>query len=228
MNITVSAYNRPEHLQRCLDGLSRCIGISSSHVAVVCDLSDRTQECIDIATKHGFDVVENESHLGCNATIKRSLTYALTVMGSEFHAHIEDDIVPSRDLLEWFSWARDTYENDSEIFTVSGYQRKGTGNCQTCGRRRKFTPWGWATWHERLIQIAIGIDEPSQVSWDVQVNQVRGTRKELFPSVSRVDNIGDVGAHMHDPRWHACFVKPRHTADSLGCVNTGDFMEVTQ
>jgi hypothetical protein len=228
MNITVSAYNRPDHLRLCLAGLSRCIGISSSHVSVVCDLSDRTPECIQIAREHGFDVVENESRLGCNATIKRSLTYAVAVMGSEFHAHIEDDIVPSRDLLEWFSWARDTYENDSEIFTISGYQRKGNGECTTCGRRRKFTPWGWATWLDRLIQIGIGIDETSKVSWDVQANVTRGTRKELFPSVSRVDNIGPVGEHMHNSRWHECFVSPRYTADSLGYVNTGSFTEVPQ
>lgn len=228
MNITVSAYNRPEHLRECLDGLSRCIGISSSHVAVVCDMSDKTSECLEIARSHRFDTVENESRMGCNATIKKCIAYAVAVMGSEFHVHLEDDIVPSRDLLEWFSWARDTYEQDSEIFTISGYQRSGNGNFTTCGRRRKFTPWGWATWHDRLIQIGLGIDETSLVSWDVQTNITRGTRKELFPSVSRVDNIGPVGEHMHDPRWHACFVAPRYTADSLGCANTGDFMEVPQ
>jgi hypothetical protein len=181
-----------------------------------------------IAKEHGFDIVENESRLGCNATIRKSLVFGLSEMRSTFHAHIEDDIVPSRDLLEWFSWARDTYMEDSEVFTISGYQRKGNGNCTTCGRRRKFTPWGWASWSDRIVQVVLGIDETSDVSWDVQTDRTRGTRKELFPSVSRVNNIGHAGMHMNNHMWHACYVAPSSTADSLGCVNTGDFMEVPQ
>ena len=82
----------------------------------------------------------------------------------------------------------------------------------TCARRRHFTPWGWGTWRDRFEAMA-----STYTGWDAQMNfelrhperggpdfdrlgfGLRGSRFEVFPLLSRANNIGiEGGIHA---RW---------------------------
>ena len=227
ISITVSAYNRPAILSQTLTALSKCHGISSARVFVLCDKSDMSDECLRVANTLGFEAFGSEHHLGCNKTIKTCIQAGLNLMREDFHVHLEDDTVPCRDAIQWFSWARDYYRQDKSVFTVAGYHRAGNSKATECNRRRWFSCWGWGTWLDRLEELNESIDETSPVSWDIQAQSVRGTRFEAFPSVSRIQNIGgEGGVNTSDPEWHALFCAARETSDSLGVMNLGDFTEV--
>lgn len=227
ISLTVSAYNRPEMLSQSLASLSRCVGISSARVFVLCDRSDSTDECLRISNEFGFECFASDTRLGCNKNIKTCLYAGLNLMREDFHVHIEDDIVLCRDAIQWFSWARDTYRRDRSIFTVAGYHRAGNGRIDECSRRRWFSSWGWGTWADRLEEIVGSINEESPVSWDIQAQEARKTRFEVFPTVSRAQNIGGTGGeHISDPDHHAAFVMARQTSDSLDGLHLDDFREV--
>ena len=67
MNITVSAYNRPEYLRQTLAALRACDGLDSCRVAVLIDPSDEAGKCADVATTLGFESFAYTTRVGCNA-----------------------------------------------------------------------------------------------------------------------------------------------------------------
>lgn len=228
MNITVSGYNRPEYLSQTLAALARCVGIGSCRVVVILDPSEETEKQTHIAKSFGFDVGVLSAHTGCNGTILAAMQYGFGEMQSEFHLHFEDDTVPARDALLWFSWARDRYRHDPHVLTVSGYQQRSNGHLDQCGRRRWFTPWGWGTWADRWREIAPQWSRGS-LSWDIRLNDtIRGTRWEAFPTVSRIQNIGaEKGTHVANAAWHAIYHAVPVTADDIeGARVVYDFAEV--
>lgn len=227
MNITVSAYDRPHYLRESLSALSRCIGIGTCRVIVVCDKSDKTDECVALADSFGFETLRLPERAGCNGAIYASLRFGFEFAGDDFHLHVEDDVVLTRDSLLWFGWARDRYRDDRSIFSVSGYQRKPCGAINQCGRRRWFCPWGWGTWSDRWQEMKAGWASDESVSWDVQLGcRVRGLRFEAYPAVSRVQNIGGAGgAHIDSPHWHKLFQEAVGTSDNVAADPVWDFAE---
>lgn len=228
MNITISGYNRPAYLDQTCHAVSQCVGVSSCRVAVLLDPCDETDESKAIAAKHGYEAIVLTQHAGCNDAIYTSLRYGFEIMQSEFHLHFEDDTVPTRDALLWFSWARDRYRHDPNVFTVSGYQQKSNGRLDECGTRRWFTPWGWGTWIDRWVEMANRWTSRDGTSWDIIVNNViRRTRWEAYPTVSRIQNIGaELGTHVANAEWHAKYHHVPVTADDLDGQPVRDFTEV--
>ena len=115
------------------------------------------------------------------------------------------------DALTWFEHARDAYEDDKEVFTVSVYGDVGHhpeaqlldhSESMDTARRQHFTPWGWGTWKDRyddMAHVYTGWD--GQMNFEmVHINQgvnyeafgqgLRKDRYEVFPVLSRANNIG--------------------------------------
>ena len=227
MNITVSAYDRPEYLDRTLAGIAAMIGFRSSTVVVLLDPCDQTEKCKQLCDGYGVKHLTLNQHAGCNDAIYTSIRYGFEFMGSDFHLHFEDDTVPTRDALLWFSWARDKYRHDKTVFTVTGYQRQSNDKPAECGLRRWFTPWGWGTWADRWPEMRDTWSHGAGLSWDVHLTtMLRGTRWEAFPTVSRIQNIGaEKGTHVPSAGWHAENHHVPVTADDLGGVPARDFVE---
>jgi hypothetical protein len=217
LNITVSGYNRPRYLERTLAALAKCDGIRDCRVAVMLDPCDETNEQADAASYYGFQPFVMTARAGCNRAIQAAFQYGFQHMGSEFHVHLEDDTVPTRDCLAWFAWASDAYRSNPAVMNVSGYQKISNGRLGECGLRRWFTPWGWGTWLDRWVGLNYGW-AGSEPSWDVVVNHaIRSGRYEVFPTVSRIQNIGaEKGTHVPSAEWHAAHHHVPATADDLG------------
>jgi hypothetical protein len=218
MNITVSAYDRPDYLARTLDALRSCDGIDECRVMVLIDPSEELARSVEITKRLGFEVGAYAQRVGCNGAIHRAMAYGFNQMSSEFHLHFEDDTVPTRDALRWFAWARDHYRGDPGVMSVSGYQRFSNGCLDECGLRRWFTPWGWGTWRSRWLGLHLGWAQDDETSWDVIVNHaLRADRYEVFPTVSRIQNIGaEKGTHVPSAEWHAENHHVAVTADDIG------------
>lgn len=217
MNITVSAYNRPDYLEQTLAGLRSCEGIEECRVVVLIDPSEYSTRSVGIAARYGCEYGEFAKRAGCNQAIRSAFAYGFEQMNSDFHLHFEDDTVPTRDCLRWFAWARDRYRDDPAVMNVSGYQRISNGCLGECGLRRWFTPWGWGTWADRWGGLAHGWVRDDATSWDVVVNHaVRAGRYEAFPTVSRIQNIGaERGTHVPNAAWHTEHHRVAVTADDL-------------
>lgn len=217
MNITVSAYNRPEYLHKTLAALRSCIGIGECRVMVLIDPSEESVHSAALAARYGFKSLQYSQRVGCNRAIQFALVHGFHEMGSDYHIHLEDDTVPARDCLQWFAWARDQWRDEPRVMNVSGYQRISNGCLDECGTRRWFTPWGWATWRDRVAGLLAGWVADDSTSWDVVVNHaLRAGRYEAFPTVSRIQNIGaERGTHVPSAEWHTHNHRVPVTADDI-------------
>jgi hypothetical protein len=185
--LTISGHRRPDYFARVLEALAGCEGASEYAVTAVLDPAAETAELAQIAHGHGITVHVPGQHLGCGAAIRHC--FRLGFEASDYHVHLEDDTVPSPDALRWFEWAG--RQAGPMTLTISGYnQHGGEAGAETYAFRRWFTPWGWATWRDRWEKYL----EPAWDTsfWDGGVQRVRDNlgMGELFPRVSRIQNIG--------------------------------------
>ena len=214
--ITVTAYQRPQYLAEALVAIKRCLSVSTSgagyKVAVYCDRSSRTSECVDLVQQHGFTPFTFEKRVGVDEAIRVALEWAWAAQ-SDFNIHVEDDVVLSLDALLWFEWACEAFRASPEVFTVGAYNREPSGALDGCETRPWFHPWGWATWPDRWPGMRWTVNNPQGSSWDVQVNQSRGERLEAYPCVSRAQNIGaEGGLNVRSSQWHHIHHHARRTA----------------
>ena len=222
--IVIVAYNRPNYLRRVLDNLGNCDGIERYPVHIFIDPADEeeTRKTVESVAK-SFTASKNtrvSTHsirLGPHNNIRHAVNDAFESYDARFVIVLEDDVILSRDALLFMEYARDTFENDSNVFTATGYANNcHRENCvvdpafRHCTTRRKhFTPWFWGTWRDRW-QV---FHKSGWTGWDVEMNfelsktrsivqkpnsGLRGERVEVFPIFSRANNIGfENGFHAH-------------------------------
>jgi len=198
--LTISGYNRPTYFAQVIKALAWCDGVGEYDVVAVLDPSDKTQELAEIAKAAGIQTMIMQERLGCGSMIRYCMELGFRI--SDFHIHLEDDTIPSVDCLRWFEWA--ARNAPATILTISGYnQHGGDASPNTFGIRNWFTPWGWGTWRERFSQHLAPAWDSS--FWDGGVQRVRERLGmfEMYPRVSRIQNIGaEGGTFCPGPEFH--------------------------
>lgn len=198
--VTVTTCNRPAYARRTLESLRRCHGVAEYAVTVVVDLG--CEETAAIASEYasvGWTIVFPSEKLGCNGAIRAAVDIGFSA--NDYHIHLEDDTLPSRDCLSWFEWCRQ-FGNNDRVFSVTAYNT-ANGLRDGAAVRKWFTPWGWATWADRWAEMRAAWPAGGDVTWDViQNTQTRRDRYEIHPALSRTQNIGrDNGAHNTPEIW---------------------------
>lgn len=199
-SLTISGFNRPVYLGRVLHALAHCEGVGEYNVVLVLDPCEKTEAMAEIGKGHGVQVMAMQERLGCGAMIRYCMELGFRV--SDYHIHLEDDTVPAVDCLRWFEWAG--RNAGATTLTVSAYnQHGGNAGAQEFGFRNWFTPWGWATWRDTFKNdLAPAWDDSF---WDGGVQRVREKlgRGEMYPRVSRMQNIGaEGGTFCPGPEFH--------------------------
>jgi len=222
--IVVVAYNRPKYLHRVLNSLAKCDGIERYPVHIFIDPVDQlvTRKNVEFVAKafessRTLRVSTHKTRLGPHKNIQHAVNDAFKSHDARFVIVLEDDVILSQDALSFMEYARDTFENDTNVFTATGY----SNNChrENCivdsafhhrtTRRKHFTPWFWGTWRDRWQEF----HKSGWTGWDVEMNfeltktrsivqkpnsGLRGERVEVFPIFSRANNIGfEDGFHAH-------------------------------
>lgn len=235
--ISVSLHNRPQYTKILLDHLDRCNNIEEYAVVFCCEPTN--DEVISLAKnfrpQRSF-VIINPKPYGCNLNIFQCL--AIGFDNNDFHIHLEDDTIPAKDFLVYCEWAKNQYINDQTIFSISGYVNinnktehysQPSDNIHLIKRRNWFTPWGWATWRNRWDSVKNelynGIITDTKYSWDHLLHRNIKDKYEVYPAVSRIQNIGaENGTYVPNPQWHKSHQYNEFWLESLG-KTTDKFIE---
>lgn len=215
-SISISLHNRPEYTKVLFNHLDECFGIENYKI-IIC-IEPENSEVISIAKNFRPNQVKlyiNENKYGCQTNIFQCVSKGFN-LNPTFHIHLEDDTIPGKDFLQYFEWARHEYEQNISIFTISGYVNSNnpmenccnslTDDIMATGKRQHFTPWGWGTWIDRWKEIKNDWDFGYvHGGWDINMsNRLRKNRYEIYPEISRVQNIGAKnGIHVRDEEWHS-------------------------
>lgn len=211
----MTAYDRPDYLREVLASWAAVRGLGDWHVRFAVEPSPRSAEVLglvhDFVDRAGLDDVEvvvNTERLGVAENPYRHLG-ELFGLGHDFVVRAEDDLVVADDVLAWFEHVASVYADRPEVATAHAFTDTAErGDPAAYVRTPEFCPWVWGTWRDRWDQVigptwdrdySTWNDSPGfESGWDWNLNtRVFPARRlvALAPLVSRVDNIGVVGAH---------------------------------
>lgn len=152
--IAVFAFNRPEHLSRCLDALGSNPEAESSDLYIFCDgprLADQMaaiHKVRDIArSAHGFRsvvVVEREVNQGLSRSIIAGVGEVLRL--HETVVVVEDDLLVADSFLAFMNAGLELYAEQPRVASIHGFVYE-TGELLPQSFFLKGADcWGWATW----------------------------------------------------------------------------------
>lgn len=212
--IFFTAFDRPAYLRETLESWKRVRGTEDWHLYALIEPSRFIQETrelfFDLNASNPFKDIEilvNPQIYGPQHNPWVGMERLFHCSGNDFAVCTEDDHPVSDDILEYFTWADNTYRSDPSIGTVCAYSNTD-GDPDKVSRRIGFSPWTWGTWRDRWYH-TIG------PTWDHDYSTFNGfpgnqsgfdwnlnTRvfpekgiSTIFPHASRSQNIGKFGAH---------------------------------
>ena len=203
--ITIPTWKRPEYTGQVLEGMKRCYGIEDYTIYIFAE--PEYPEVIDVIesfTDLNIVLSINEKRLGLPGNTRQCLDKGFSM--TDYLIHFEDDIVPSKDCLKYFEWARDKYVDDKNIFSISGLHR--THNFKNKDdlyhaviRIDGFIPTGWAMWQDRWKETKLNWEE-TKTSWSLSAHNARKRSCVLIPYLSRTKYIGIENTTNCTPEFH--------------------------
>lgn len=203
MVIALTAWNRPEYTKKVLESLEKVR--KPKPIYLVAYIEPGNEEVQRLFDNVGFEceVTVNKGRRGSVDNTKAVMQRAFEL--SNRVVKLEDDTPLAYDALYYFSWGLKTYKDDTEIFSVCGYNRNENAVEESrhdkVFRFKWFTPWGWATWKNRWDRVVKNWPK-SDKGWDKYLHHVNA-QHEIRPVLSRVQNIGARdGNNCPGPQFH--------------------------
>lgn len=155
--ILLFAYNRPDHLEHCIESLERCKNFHRSSLFLYCDgpkgnADSREIELIDsvraIATRISHRKNTYLKFSSKNKGLAKSIIDGVSQIVEEFGKVIvlEDDLLVSPSFLDFMNEALLEYENEEKVISISGYIYPIQKKLRPTFFLRGADCWGWATW----------------------------------------------------------------------------------
>ncbi|MGB0403286.1 MAG: sugar transferase [Salibacteraceae bacterium] len=158
--IVLFTYNRPDHTKRTLEALSLNKFADKSILYIYCDGAKgngdeaKVEEVKKIvANQISFKEVIYEFS-DVNRGLANSVIKGVSTIVKKFGKVIvlEDDLVTSKNFLEFMNEALDFYQNEESIYSISGYCQPikfpASYRKDVFLTKRAYS-WGWATWEDR-------------------------------------------------------------------------------
>lgn len=161
--VVLLTYSRPEHTQAVIEALEKNCGASDTDVYAYTCLHknesvrgsvERTKDLLRRYEKssgfRSFTVIEKKEWVPLGPAMVTAVDFVIKEHGRVIV--VEDDIVTSRDFLDFMNAALDHYQTDASVFSIGGYSAEIKGYAMPeCGTYKvhRSCSWGWATWSDR-------------------------------------------------------------------------------
>lgn len=217
--ITMSVHKRYDYTKIVIQSIVDSMDYCDINLPVLFSIDYHDDKIVDLVS--GFsqkfissDIIINKPAIGCNNNTLLAFTSGFE--NFDRIIHIEDDTVLSKDAIAFFIKHLDEYENDPEIFSISGYNKTlEMPTNETISEIEKvnhFTCWGVSLWKNKSKNILDNwiqnCDHRNKgKSWDSHINdeivKKNPSMKQIRPIVSRIQNIGAVnGSWVPNAKWH--------------------------
>lgn len=152
--IVLFAYNRPKHIQKCLESLNRCFLANQSKLFVYIDapknIGDvkKVQEVQRIIDSYQWvrkiEVIQREKNYG----LAHNIINGVSEIVEKYKKVIvlEDDLYLSQGFLQYMNEALYIYENEGRVMNINGYMYPLGIKLPETFFYNVISSWGWATW----------------------------------------------------------------------------------
>jgi hypothetical protein len=199
--ISISVYDRLEHLSRCLDSIKANPLALETELYIFSDAPKSSdEERIDAVRKFCSEISGfKKVHLLCQTenNYKKNMTDARTIPLREHGKMIrlEDDNIVSPEFLKYMNEALDYYEKEPTVLGVSGYsppisQEKYTE--KDVYLSKIYSTWGHGTWaNKSFLEFCL----ESAPYRDMLANDMQRKVRSFHPSLDRALKKIDEGSH---------------------------------
>jgi len=156
--ICLFTYNRIEETKKTVSALQANFLAKDSDLIIFSDAAknETSQFLVDqvreyIKTIIGFKslrIIQAEKNKG----LANSIIDGVTLIINEYDRVIvlEDDLITSRNFLDFMNQALDFYEEEEKVYSVNGFSLDvGLEDSKDVYFQTRPFPWGWATWREK-------------------------------------------------------------------------------
>lgn len=198
--LVFTANDRPYYLQPVIDQWQQVRGFGDWAPTVFLEPGPVADVMADIAEQAGVAVVRNHTKYG----VLRNPWHAIdTAMAdADFVVLAEDDVLVSDDILDYFTWAAQTFADEHVLAVCASTFAKHCPpeRVNHVQRGNHFTPLIWGTWRRRWADVlrdtwdhdySSGTPEAPQSGWDWNINlRIMGDWSIVSPMASRSTHIG--------------------------------------
>ena len=246
--IAIFAFNRPEHLVRCIDSLHRNPEASRSVAYLFLDgarnveeasLVERVRTVARAATHFGRKrIIERESNWGLARNVIDGVTRVLAEHGRVIV--VEDDLLVSPAFLSYMNQALALYQRSSAVFSVSGYNYPQ--RIMTVPRDYPYDAffvarhmcWGWETWKDRWDKARWEI--PDYDTFRASASWRRSFRQAGIDLPMMLEDCMSGNLNSWAIRWTyahfvdhgVCLVPTQSFVNNMGVDGTGVHMAASQ
>lgn len=236
--------NRPKYFSDCVDYTIQCNNISKYDIVSGEEPpSTSLNEMFEKLSKY-FNIHRNINKK--RKLITRNLKDMLDFSFSKYERSIvvEEDLLLSKDALDFCDEMLTEFENDEKCFGVCLFRNNiampDILDFNKYGKMKYFVPLGWATWKnrwnvlsEKLLNVQTSNDNVPYFNlsnWDSKTLQYINDNDMycVFPLISRTSHIGYYGMHTiyYSKEWHDDHVKSPYWCERLGLsCNQWEFKE---
>ena len=188
--LVFTAYDRLRYLQNTLFSWETVRGLDDWHVVFRVEPSDITEHVVDefrlFAEKmnlQDYEIIVNSTKLG--VLLHPFVAFdSLFAEGYDFVARVEDDVIVSDDILEYFDSMAKSYRDDPKVATVCAFTET-QGYEDAVYTDSYFDPLNWGTWSDRWKDSfethGIGITPRSMISLEMRPGGIGTSDQESFP-----------------------------------------------
>ncbi len=209
--IAVFAFRRLDHLQKTLRSLEQCEGYSGREVVIFSDAArpGKPEEALAVANVRawlrrwcrveGAVLVEAKKNLGLKESIVSGVSSLVEAHGRVIV--LEDDLILSRQFLNFMNESLETFKDREDVVQVSGYMVPNDMNLPQVGLLRAPGSWGWGTWRRAWKNYS---DDP--ISLVEQVRSGDSSRfnfDDTYDSLEALERNASGSLETWAVRWYA-------------------------
>ena len=231
--IALFSYKRLDTLKKCIDALKKCPESSISELIIFSDAA-ASEEVANkviavreyIATITGFNsikIISREKNLGVDYNLIEGLTY----MKNQYDQFIvvEDDLIVEPNFITYLNEALDFYKDNKTIHTVSAFnwiENIPHDYPYDIYFTKRFWPWGWATWSDRMKNIDWEIEDKKEFlnskKTQTEFNKWGSDRSMMLTNVIKGEiRTWDIQLDYHFFKENASHVFPvKSLVDNIG------------
>jgi hypothetical protein len=211
--IFFTVFNRVEYLKKTLNQWENVRGLDQYDIYFRVEHSDVVEEVIEEINRFSNNVnslvksIINLEKQGCAHNTWNGFNSLFDQYN--FVILAEDDILPSADVAEYFTFLEKKYINDPEVLVISANYELHDYSPYAVSKVDIFRGQIWGTWKNRWndfikdswdFDYSSGQDDgPSGWDWNLTLRVIpKNNLKSVVPHSSRSQHIGEIGLHC-DP-----------------------------
>src|SRR5690554_6366718 len=130
--VVIFVYNRPEHTKKTIEALSKNFLAEETEVFIYCDAAknekskervEQVRDYVDSLNKRSYfksiSIIKAQSNKGLAKSVISGVNEIIMKYGKVIV--VEDDLISSKDFLQYMNDALNYYESNSKIWSISGF-----------------------------------------------------------------------------------------------------------